>query len=456
MNLLTAAELASAVRSRNLTAVEATNAALARVALHDTRIGAFQLVRAERALADAAALDAREDLTSLPLAGVPIAIKDNIPVEGEPMRIGSAATSFEPQPSDHEIVARLRAAGAIIIGLTTVPELCVFGTTDSIFGVSRNPWNIDRTPGGSSGGSAAAVAAGIVPFAHGNDGMGSIRGPAGNCGLFGLKPGGGVVPQNIGFDSWGGMSENGPLATTVADAALLLSVMANRPELANPVEPQSSLRIAIAAGEPSALVKLDPEWRRGLEQTANALRGAGHTVIETRFPYDPNPIPLLARWFAGTAADARELDKSLLNSRTRIHARLGRFVSRLGLLSSAPVVRTRAKATRFFEDYDLLITPTLAQSGPKADLWHKRSWFVNLASNISYAPYQSTWNLLDWPAASVPAGWHKSDGVPLGVQIVAPPHPNAAGEALILSVALQLERIQPWPRIAPAFESEPT
>ena len=453
MNLLTAAELAADVRARKTTAVEATKAALKRVASHDAKLGAFQLVRAERALAEAAALDARADLASLPLAGVPVAIKDSIEVAGEPMRVGSAATSAEPQPADHELVARLRAAGAVIVGLTTVPELCVFGTTDSVFGVSRNPWNLERTPGGSSGGSAAAVAAGIVPFAHGNDGMGSIRGPAGNCGIFGLKPGGGVVPQDIGFDSWGGMSQNGPLATTVTDAALLLSVMAGRPELANVAEPQRPLRIAIAAGEPSVLVKLDPQWRRGLEETADALRVAGHIVTETDFPYDPNPLPLLARWFAGTEADARELDQALLNPRTRTHARLGRLVRRLGLLSSKPVERSRAKITQFFDDSDVLITPTLAQSGPRAEQWHKRSWFANLASNIRYAPYQSTWNLLDWPAANVPAGWHEADAVPLGVQIVAPPHPNAAGEALILSLALQLERLRPWPRVAPGFES---
>lgn len=451
MNLPTAVELAAAVRSGSLTAVEATARALARIELHDPRIGAFQVVRAEKALAEAAAVDARSDRASLPLAGVPVVIKDNIPVAGEPLRDGSAATSADPQIVDHEIVARLRAAGAVVIGLTRVPELCVFGTTDSVYGISRNPWNTQRTPGGSSGGSAAAVAAGIVPFAHGNDGMGSIRGPAGNCGLFGLKPGAGVVPQDIGFDSWGGMSENGPLSTTVQDAALLLSVMAARPELASPVEPPRPLRIAIAAGEPSALVKLDPEWRRGLAETADALRAAGHIVTETTFPYDPNPLPLLARWFAGTAADARGLDSALLNPRTRTHARLGRFVSRVGLLREAPVERSRATITRFFDDYDLLLTPTLAQSGPEAGMWSKRGWFANLSSNIRYAPYQSTWNLLGWPAASVPAGWHGVDGVPLGVQIVAPPHPDAAGEALILSLALQLERLRPWPRTAPGF-----
>ncbi len=451
MNLPTAVELAEAVRSGSTTAVEVTTAALARLAQSDPKIGAFQVVRHDRALTEAAALDAREDRSSLPLAGVPIAIKDNIPVAGEPLRDGSAATSADAQAADHEVVARLRAAGAIIIGLTRVPELCVFGTTDSVFGISRNPWNTERTPGGSSGGSAAAVAAGIVPFAHGNDGMGSIRGPAGNCGLFGLKPGLGVVPQNIGFDSWGGMSENGPLATTVSDVALLLSVMADRPELAKLAEPAKPLRIAIAAGEPSVLVKLDPEWRRGLEETADALRAAGHAVTEVTFPYDPNPLPLLARWFAGTAADARELDAKLLNPRTRTHARLGRMVGPLGLLRKRPVERSREKITRFFDDYDLLLTPTLAQSGPQAIEWSKRSWFANIASNIRYAPYQSTWNLLGWPSASIPAGWHATDAVPLGVQIVAPPLANAAGEALILSLALQLERLRPWPRVAPGF-----
>jgi amidase len=451
MNLLTAAELAADVRARKTTAVDAVKAALERAQRHDASIGAFQVVRAERALAEAAALDARVDLASLPLAGVPIVIKDSIPVAGEPMRVGSAATSAEPQSADHEVVVRLRAAGAIVIGLTRVPELCVFGTTDSVFGTTKNPWNLSRTSGGSSGGSAAAVAAGIVSVAHGNDGMGSIRGPAGNCGLVGIKPGGGVVPQDIGFDAWGGMSQNGPLATTVADTALMLSVMAGRPELANVCEPAHPLRIAIAADEPSPLVKLDPEWRRAAERTAEVLRAAGHTVTETTFPYDPNPLPLLARWFAGTEADARGLDPALLNPRTRTHARLGRIARRLGMLSPKPVDRSRAKITRFFDDYDVLITPTLAQSGPKAELWHKRDWFANLVSNIRYAPYQATFNLLDWPAASVPAGWHSKDGVPLGVQIVAPPHPDAAGEALILSVALQLERLQPWPRVAPGF-----
>ena len=450
MTLLTAVESAAAVRSGTLTAVDATRAALARIE-SGSRVGAFQLVRAEKALAEAAIVDARSDRSTLPLAGVPIAIKDNIPVAGEPMRDGSAATSSAPQSRDHEIVSRLRAAGAIIVGITRVPELCVFGTTDSVNGTTRNPWNPARTSGGSSGGSAAAVASGQVPFAHGNDGMGSVRIPAANCGLFGIKPGSGLVPQDIGVDAWLGMSENGPLATTVADAALLLSVMAGHPELASPLEPPRPLRIAIAAGEPSPLVSLDSEWRRGLAETADALRAAGHSVSEVRFPYDPNPVPLLARWFAGTATDAETLDPATLERRVRVHARLGRLARRLGLVKDAPVDRLRARVHGFFVDYDLLLTPTLAQPGPLAENWHERGWWANILSNIRYAPYPSTWNLLGWPAASIPAGWHATAQVPLAVQIVAESRPDGAGEALILSLATQLERLRPWPRVAPGF-----
>ena len=450
MTLLTAVESAAAVRSGALTAVDATRAALARIE-RGARLGAFQVVRTEKALAEAAEVDARSDRSLLPLAGVPIAIKDNIPVAGEPMRDGSAATDSAAQPADHEIVARLRAAGAVVVGITRVPELCVFGTTDSVYGTTRNPWNLKRTPGGSSGGSAAAVASGQVPFAHGNDGMGSIRIPAANCGLFGIKPGSGLVPQGIGVDAWIGMSENGALATTVADAALLLSVMAGRPELASPVIPSRPLRIAVAAGEPSVLVSLDQEWRRGLVETAAALRAAGHSVSDVTFPYDPNPLPLLARWFAGTATDAEGLDPAKLERRVRVHARLGRLARRAGLLKAAPVDRLRERVHNFFADYDLLLTPTLAQPGPLAENWHERGWWANIVSNIRYAPYPSTWNLLGWPAASIPAGWHATAQVPLAVQIVAEPQPDGAGEALILSLAMQLEQLCPWPRIAPGF-----
>lgn len=448
----TAREIADAVRAGATTAVDQTRAALGRIAALDERLGAFQLVRAEKALAEAAAVDARIAAGEhLPLAGVPLAIKDNIPVAGEPMREGSAATSTEPQPADHPVVGRLRDAGAVVVGLTRVPELCVFGTTDSVFGTTRNPWNTDRTSGGSSGGSAAAVAAGIVPIAHAADGMGSIRIPSANCGVVGLKPGAGLVPAEMGAHSWFGMSENGPIATTVADAALMLSVMAGRPELATVSAPSRPLRIGLAQGIPTPLARLDARFRQAAERTAGALADAGHEVVELKLPYPADPVPVLARWFAGAAADAAHegLDLRTLEPRVRRHIRAGRVLEALGGLRPGPVERLRARVERATEGVDLIVTPALAQPGPQAEGWHRRGWVANLRANIGYAPYAALWNLLGWPAAVVPAGWHDDAGVPVAAQLVAHPAPDGAGEALLLVAAAELERVAPWVRVAP-------
>lgn len=450
MTLLTAAETAAAVRAGSTTAVAETQAALDRITALDPALGAFQIVRAEKALAEAAAVDARVAAgESLPLAGVPIAIKDNVPVAGEPMREGSAATSAEPRPTDHEVVARLRAAGAVVVGITRVPELCVFGTTDSVYGTTRNPHNPERTSGGSSGGSAAAVASGMVAVAHAADGMGSIRIPAANCGLVGLKPGSGLVPADMGAHSWFGMSENGPLATTVTDAALVLSVMAARPALAEVSAPRA-LRIGLATGIPTPLATLDPEWKAAADRAAETLRAAGHEVVELRIPYPANPLPVLARWFAGAADDAAHegiADRDL-EPRVRAHVRAGRRLRRLGGLRPGPVDRMRAQVEAATAHVDVILTPGLAQPGPVAEGWHRRGWVANLRANIGYAPYAALWNLLGWPAAAVPAGWHDGAQVPLSVQLVAHPAADGAGEALLLSVAAQLEAANPWPRVA--------
>jgi amidase len=180
-----ATALAADVRAGALSPVDTVRAALDRIAALDGRVGAFQLVRAERALDEAATLARRPDLGALPLAGVPVAIKDNVAVAGEPMRVGTAATRDVPSAEDHEVVARLRAAGAVVVGLTRVPELCIWPFSDGPLGTARNPWKLDRTPGGSSGGSAAAVAAGMVPIALGNDGLGSVRIPRPAAGSWG-------------------------------------------------------------------------------------------------------------------------------------------------------------------------------------------------------------------------------------------------------------------------------
>jgi amidase len=447
---LTAAQTADAVRRGDLTAVAAVTAALHRIEEHDVSIGAFQVVRAEQARAEAALVDAHPDRGSLPLAGVPIAIKDNLPVAGEPMRIGSAATDPAPQLADHEVVRRLRAAGAVVVGLTRVPELCVFGATDSVFGVTRNPWNLERTPGGSSGGSAASVAAGMVPVAHGNDGMGSIRIPAACCGLVGVKPGLGTVPADLGNGSWFGMAENGPLATTVADAALVLSVMASRPELAVVPEPDAlaALRIAVSVKAPAPLTPVDPHFVAAARATGEVLAGLGHQLRDAEPSYPTGTaLAALARWFAGAEMDARLVaDRSRLESRVTRHAAAGRLALRLRGVRQASREAWRRKAEQFMADYDVLVTPGLAQLPIAAKRWGEGGWLASVQANARYAPFAAPWNLAGWPAMVIPAGSHP-DGMPLSVQLVGRP----GSEALLLALAAQLEHQRPWALTAPSY-----
>ncbi len=442
----TAVEIATAVRTGTSSARGAVEAALARIAVSQARTGAWQVVRTDAALAEAEAVDARADLASLPLAGVPVAIKDNVQVAGEPMRDGATASSDVPQQSDHEIVRRLRDAGAVVVGLTRVPELCIWGATDSAFGVTLNPWAPDRTPGGSSGGSAAAVAAGDVALAHGNDGMGSIRIPAACCGLVGIKPGSGVVPAEMGADAWHGMSENGPLATTVADAALMLSVLAGDPSYAEVPDP-TGLRIAVSTTAPAPGLPVAGTWSGAARQVA-ALLGDIHTVrpATPRYPATLIPVTALALWTTGALADAALLeDPAALEPRNRRHVAIGRALSRLGHPKPAPREQWRARAEEFFADTDVLITPALAQAPIASATWSRRGWLASMVANARYAPFAAPWNVIGWPAMSVPAGLDAS-GRPLAVQLVGRP----GTERTLLGVAAQVERLQPWARTAPA------
>ncbi|MGZ6801340.1 MAG: amidase [Mycobacteriaceae bacterium] len=444
---MTATEIAEAVRSGALTAREAAEQALDRIADRESSIGAFQVVRAERALVEADAVDSRADRYSLPLAGVPLAIKDNVPVAGEPMRMGSRASDSTPQNTGHVVVSRLRKAGAVVVGLTAVPELCVFGATDSVFGATRNPWDLSRTPGGSSGGSAAAVAAGMVPIAHGNDGMGSIRIPAACCGLVGIKAGLGVVPAQLGSGSWFDMAENGPLATTVADCALVLSVLAERTELAD-IQQREGLRIAISAKAPFPATPVDAHYAEAARSAGALLADAGHQV-RAADPLYPTSVGVsaLLRWFAGTELDARLLsDRSKMERRTARHAAVGRAVLKAGLPRPQGRSAWQQRAESFFAEHDVLITPALAQLPLPAARWGERGWAANLWANARYAPFAAPWNLAGWPAMVVPAGMHPS-GIPLSVQLVARP----GGEATLLAVAAQLEHLRPWTRLAPTL-----
>jgi amidase len=449
----TASTIAADVRAGRRSAVGAVGESLTRIAEYDSDVDAFQVVRRERAMAEAAEVDARADLGSLPLAGVPVAIKDNVPVAGEPMRVGSAATSDAPQSVDHPVVERIRAAGGIVVGLTRVPELCVYGATDSTYGITRNPWDLARTPGGSSGGSAAAVAAGMVPIAHGNDGMGSVRIPAACTGLVGIKPGLGAVPAQLGSTDWYSMSENGALATTAADAALLLSVMAAEPALAQIAPLDDRLHVAVSFRPPVAGVPVDPAWAAAADTLASLLRRAGHDVrqADPLAPTDPvanaAAIAGLARWFAGTAADADELDASRLEPRVRRHARVGRWVRRTPLMSERLRDSWVARADAFLSEYDVLVTPALAQPPIDARRWFSGGWSSTMLANIRYAPFAAPWNVAGMPAIVIPMGVHPQAGTPVAAQVVA----RRGSEALLLSVAAWVEQVRPWRRTAPGF-----
>ncbi|MEV6389571.1 amidase [Nocardia xishanensis] len=437
-----AAVIAAGVRDGSLTPTEVVDATIELIATEDATTGAFRVVRAERAVAEAIALEQRSDLDVLPLAGVPVAIKHNIPVTGETVLSGSAATDTGQATADHPVVRRLRDAGAVVVGLTAMPELGLWATTDDQRGIAKNPWDIKRSPGGSSGGAAAAVAAGFVPIAHGNDGLGSVRIPAACCGVYGIKPGRHTVPAEVGVDSWGGMVENGVLATTVGDAALALSVMAARPDLAD-LEPPGRLRIALAVTPPSRLARVDPNWAAAARKAAAVAAAAGHRVETTALPYGDAVLALLLRWLTVALPEAATLaHPERLQPRTRRHLAIGRFVQRLGLVRAAQVDRIEARLLEFFEDYDVVITPTLATAPPRARAWHRRGWLANVLSGFRFSPFTPIWNLVGWPAASVPMGTHPDSGTPVAAQLAGPP----GSEATVLRLSAQLEQLHPWRR----------
>ncbi len=459
-----ATELAARVRSGELSAVAVVQAHLTHIAAVEARIGAFRVVRAQRALAEAAAVDAHPERSRLPLAGVPIAIKDNVAVTGETATDGSLAHQPAPATADHPVVARLRAAGAVVVGITRVPELCLYCATDGPGTVTRNPWNTALSPAGSSGGSAAAVAAGCVPLAHGNDGLGSLRSPAAACGLVALKPGRGVVPSELGADSWSGMAENGALATTVADLALAHAVLAGAGQAAGPPGDDAAARLTVAVSTRSPLpgVRLDAAGRDAVEAVVVQLRELGHTVVRR----DP-PMPLgvalgtVARWLAAADSDAQALglDRPELEPRSRTHARLGRWVRRAGLVRPHTAAAFRSRMTSWFAGgaspaggvhdpaVDLLLTPVVSGPPLAARPWHERGFLANVTADARWAPWLSAWNIAALPALVLPAG-QRADGLPTAVQLVGPP----GAETQLLSVAAELEVRAPWRRHAPVFD----
>ncbi|WP_295628044.1 amidase [uncultured Corynebacterium sp.] len=390
----TARDIAARVRSGTMTPEESVRVSLDAIAAMDGAVNAFVEVWADRAIRDARDLAKRPDLGDLGLAGVPFALKQNTD-RGNPF------------------VKRLEAAGAIPVGTTANPQFCTWGTTDVPGRTVRNPIRPGRTPGGSSGGAAAAVAAGMVPFAQGNDGMGSLRIPAAACNLSTIKATPGIMPGRVGGNDWYGMSVQGVIAQDNDDLTLLMreitlghvdAVDAPLPERFGAVLDLSS---------PVAGFGATREWAGAARMAAKTLADADLPVREAKAPYPLNPLPMLARWTASVANELR--DQGLpdhLEWRNRVHARIGRSLR--WSIKDRQVLRARAKMEKFLAGDNVLITPALATEPPSDGPWNSRPWSANLVSNLRYAPYVSVWNLLGFPAGVVV---EPVTGVP--VQVVA-------------------------------------
>ena len=431
--------------------------ALTRIDVLDPELNAFGAVYADRAREDARVADERraagEDTA---LLGVPMAVKDEIDLAGELTSRGTDA--FTTRASDDaEVVRRLRAEGAVVVGKTTMPELGLWPFTESVtWGVTRNPWDVERTPGGSSGGSAAAVAAGMVPAAVAVDGAGSIRIPAACTGLFGLKPQSGRVPRTPHDRDRSHWIVFGALTRSVLDTAIVLDTMRGpipgcAEALPEPSQPFADaarsepgpLRIAVSSAFPAGVRgRLTAEVRGALERTVDVLRGLGHTVVERDIDFGLRDVPvILGLLFRAIHDFVGEVDRpARVERRARALARPGALVSDRMLDRLLAAERTMAERVgELFVEHDVLLTPVMAEPAVPAGLMEGRGAAVTYQWATGWVPFNVIWNATGQPAASVPAGF-SATGLPLAVQIVGRP----SDETTLLSLAAQLEAAQPW------------
>ena len=446
------ARQAELIAAGDVSSRELTEACLERIGRLDPTLNAFRVVFAERALTEADQADGRRrGGDTRPLLGVPLAIKDDTNVAGEVTARGTNAFG-DPAREDAEVVRRLRAAGAVIVGKTHVPELEITPFTESpTFGATRNPWDLNRTPGGSSGGSASAVAAGLVGGALGSDGGGSIRIPAGCCGLFGLKPQRDRIPMAPMRAPWHGLSVYGPIVRHVADAALFIDVTGDGEPLAPAVARRPErLRIGTSTAVPPLILGSPDEEQRGaVTEMASLLRGLGHEVADVEVPYGTAMTAFSYRYLRGIADEAASMaHPERLSRRTRGFRRIGRTIARPVLERARAEEAANARAIGgVFERIDVLLTPMFTRRPIPIGAYEGRGalWTINGYSR--WVPYCAVFNHTGQPAASVPAGF-TADGFPLAVQLVARP----GDEATLVSLGAQIEAERPWADRVPELE----
>jgi Asp-tRNA(Asn)/Glu-tRNA(Gln) amidotransferase A subunit family amidase len=436
---LDATAAAEAVRNREVSPVELVEQALTAIEERDPEINAFTVVLAEEARATA---KERERDPQGALAGVPIAIKDHVWMRGAPATNGSLALKDFYPDVDAVCVERLRDAGAVIVGKTNNPEFCYRGITDNaVYGLTRNPRNLERTPGGSSGGSAAAVAADMVPFALGTDGGGSIRIPASFCGIAGHKPTFGLIPKLPGFRGWPTLSVDGPLARTVRDLVLTLHVMAGTDpadDLTWPVALHEREPLRVAYSEDLGFAPVEPSVRKAFKETVAKLPWIMQKA-------HPPPIPPTALWNAIALPEGYASEGPLLAEHEHQMTAGTAEIIREGAVSANEYLdaqHERSLYTRawseFFADYDLLLIPTMQMTAFRVGMLSPDSIDSQPIDQFfdDWCTFCVPANLTGQPAASVPIGADE-DGLPIGLQIIG----RRWEDLTVLAAAAQVERL---------------
>jgi amidase len=447
-----ATEQARLVREGEVSSVELVRLYLERIERIDPELNAFVTLRADEALEDARAAD--ESRQDAPFRGVPIAIKDLTATAGIRTTYSSRAFADNVPDFDTAVVRRIRDAGFVILGKTNTPE---FGTTafteSDLNGATRNPWDPERTPGGSSGGAAAALAAGLVPVAHGTDGGGSIRIPASCCGVFGLKPSRGRV-SSAPFHSLEGFSTAGPLARWVEDAARFLDVLAGyepgdawwappptRPFAEEVGQDPGRLRIAVTA-EPPIDTPVHPDCLAALRSTAALLEQLGHDVVASDPPWTEQPVldAFITVW--QVSPTLYPVDQGLLTPLNRGLAEAARRTSSADYGRAVVQLQTASRRiVELWSEVDVVLTPTLALP-PVPIGWQEEGVegaVEQLVRNTLFTPFTAVANLTGLPAMSLPLHVN-GEGLPIGVHAIGGP----AGDAQLIRLAAQIEAASPW------------
>ncbi len=454
---LSATELAAAIRTKKVSPVEVVDAVLTRIERLNPILNAYCTVTpdAARSAAKDAEVAVMRGESLGPLHGVPVSIKDTLMTKGVRTTWGSRAFEHFIPDEDAPVVERLKGAGAIILGKTNTPEFGHKGVTDnSIFGVSRNPWSLEHTPGGSSGGGAAAVAVGLGPLAVGTDGGGSIRIPCSCCGIFGLKPTLGRVAAAPTYGGLETLTHVGPLTRTVRDAALVLNVIAgpdSRDLSSLPADGTNYLSgfdrgikgLRVAWSPDLGYAAVDPQVRRLTEAGARRFEDTG-CLVEEADPGFSDPREPFEMLFC-TSMAARLADK-LPEWRDRFARSLvlqidqGMRWTAVDFVTAANHRRMLSDTLRrFFARYDLLLTPTLAAPSLPVGVDAYEEIEGARVGPVGWFPFTYPFNMTGDPAATVPCGWTFA-GLPVGLQIVGP----RLADALVLRAAAAFEAVAPW------------